>query len=60
MFTKIQYYMDTAISKVGLAADLLRPYVQDRNNKPDDRIMEQMTRLFGNDDVSTAYNIFCR
>ncbi|KAH7165281.1 hypothetical protein EDB81DRAFT_852200 [Dactylonectria macrodidyma] len=60
VFTKLQYCTDAAIARAGLVADVLRPYIQDRNNKPDDRIMKQMTRLFGNDDVSTAYDIFAR
>ncbi|KPM42161.1 hypothetical protein AK830_g4434 [Neonectria ditissima] len=54
----VRYYMDTAIAKSGMVADVLSPYVQDPNNKPDDRIMKQMVRLFGKDDVTTAFNIF--
>lgn len=58
MFDQVKSYADAAVSRAGLVADVLRPYIQDANNKPDDRILRQAKRLFGGDDIATASKLF--
>lgn len=58
VFDQVKFYADAAVNRAGLVADVLRPYIQDANNKPDDRILKQAKRLFGGDDVATAGKLF--
>lgn len=58
VYDQVKLYADAAIKRAELVADVLRPYIEDPNNKPDDRILKQAKRLFGNDDVATAGTLF--
>lgn len=58
MFDQVKLYAEAAVNRAGLVADVLRPYVLDANNRPDDRILQQAKRLFGGDDVGTASKLF--
>ncbi|CRK37865.1 hypothetical protein BN1723_015257 [Verticillium longisporum] len=54
MYDQVKFYVDQSQAQSQRVVDALGPYLDDPNNKPDDRILAQMRQLFPSDGVPTA------
>lgn len=60
MYDTMKSYMDSAQKWAEEICDILEPYIQDPNQRPNDRFMNLAWRLFGANDIATMDGIYSK
>lgn len=58
LYNSVKGYMDSAKKWAEEICDIIEPWIQNPDHKPDDRFLDLAMRLFGANDVSTMTNLY--